>query len=91
MESGLNKGTIFKFEKYAGDIGNVSSDMVVTTTPMSVQESLDRVAQILGERDCPVVARTNLKTAVQIESIENLMARITADFAGDSPYSFADR
>ncbi len=38
----------------------MSSDMVVTTTPMSVQESLDRVAQILGERDCPVLARINL-------------------------------
>ena len=34
--------------------------MVVTTSPMSVQESLDRVAQILGERDCPVLARINL-------------------------------
>ena len=138
----------------------MSSDMVVTTTPMSVQESLDCVAQILDERGCPVVARFNLgesarranltmqvellmfdmpnwwaslmrddpaigiewplkilawqdeqgttrvgytKPAVllaryklkqkefSIENIENLMARITADFAGDSPYGFADR
>ena len=38
----------------------MSSDMIVTTTPMSVQESLDCVAQILDERGCPVVARFNL-------------------------------
>lgn len=138
----------------------MSSDMVVTTTPMSVQESLDCVAQILGEMDYPVVARINLGESARganftmqvellmfdypnkwaflmgddraigiewplkilawqdeqgttrvgytkpsvllaryklkqqefsIENIENLMARITADFAGDSPYGFAAR
>jgi uncharacterized protein (DUF302 family) len=34
--------------------------MIVTTTPMSVQESLDCVAQILGEQGGRVLARINL-------------------------------
>lgn len=137
----------------------MSPDMIVTTTPMTVQESLDCVAQILDERGCPVIARFNLgesgrqenltmqiellmfdiswmrslmrenpaigiewplkilawqdeqgttrvgyikpavlmkrydlaEEAFAFENIENLMARITADFVGDTPYGFADR